>query len=196
MLLQLLCCCFCDKKALRGERFSTLVPYYASQRENIKMRFVWTAALFAAIAMSAPGQTPAGSDWGKVQAIRLDTAIRVSASASGKTTVCRLTFVDSDLLRCVETQTVFFFPIRKEREFPRTEVRSVKLSRQGLSTLVGTATGLGLGAGIGAAIDASAKSQEDPNLATALFGLLGGLFGSGVGSHTDFMAGPTIYRAP
>jgi hypothetical protein len=172
----------------------TLVPYYASQRENIKMRVVWTAALFAAIAMSAPGQTPAGSDWEKVQAIPLDTAIRVSTS--GKTTVCRLTFVDSDLLRCVETQTVFFFPIRKEREFPRTEVRSVKLSRQGLSTLVGTATGLGLGAGIGAAIDASAKSQEDPNLATALFGLLGALFGSGVGSHTDFMAGPTIYRAP
>jgi hypothetical protein len=157
------------------------------------LRLACTSALLTAI--TAQTQTPAGSDWSKVQAIPLDTAIRVSAS--GKTTVCRLTFVDQDLLRCVETQTLFFFPIRNDHEFQRTEVRSVKLSRQGLSTLAGAAIGAGAGAGIGAAIDAQAKDQaEEGHLLTVLFALFGGLFGSGIGKHTDFTAGPTIYRAP
>jgi hypothetical protein len=163
------------------------------------MRFVWTVALFGVMTGSGRGQAVAGADWGKVQALPLDTAIRVSASGrttSERTTVCRLTVVDSDLLRCVETRTVFFFPARREREFQRTELRSVKLSRQGLSTLAGAAVGLGAGAGIGAAIDAQAKDQvEEGHLVTVVLGFLGGVIGSGVGKHTDFVAGPTVYRA-
>ena len=157
---------------------------------------LWVAAVFAAaVSGIVHGQSaPAGSDWSRVEALGQDTKIRVSAS-SGRA-ICSVERVDRDSLRCVEIKTVFFVPVRKEREFPRVEVHTVKLSRQGVSTLAGGAIGLGAGVGIGAAIDASAKTNEDQNLGKILFGLFGGLLGVGIGMHTDFAAGPTIYRAP
>lgn len=73
----------------------------------------------------------------------------------------------------------------------------MRLSRSALSTVAGIAIGAGAGAAIGAGVDASAKNQvEEGHLATVLFALLGGMFGAGVGQHTDFLAGPLVYQAP
>jgi hypothetical protein len=92
---------------------------------------------------------------------------------------------------------IFFFPVHKQMDFARAEIRSVKLSRRGLSMLTGAAIGIGVGAGIGAGIDAQAKNQaEDGHLVPVLFGFIGGMLGAGAGSHRDFLAGPTIYRMP
>jgi hypothetical protein len=82
-------------------------------------------------------------------------------------------------------------------EFARTEVKSVKLARQQLSMLTGAAIGIGLGAGIGAGVDAQQKTPgEDGHLVPVLFGFLGGMLGAGIGNHTDFLAGPMVYKAP
>ena len=134
------------------------------------------------------------SDWSKVEALTRGTKIRVSAR--GARSICLVETVDSNSLECTEVRAILFFPIRTRQQFRRADVRTVKLSRQGVSTLAGTAIGLGAGAGIGAGIDASAKSNEDGNLATILLGLFGALIGSAVGEHTDFLAGPVIYQAP
>jgi hypothetical protein len=157
---------------------------------------LWVAVVFTvAVCSSVYGQTaPAGSEWSRVEALAQDTKIRVSAT-SGRT-ICLVERVDHDSLQCEEIKTVLFVPVRRARDFQRAEVHTVKLSRQGLSTLAGGAIGLGAGIGIGAAIDGSAKSNEDQSLGKVLFGLFGGLLGVGVGMHTDFAAGPTIYRAP
>jgi len=53
---------------------------------------------------------------------------------------------------------IFFFPVHKQMDFARAEIRSVKLSRRGLSMLTGAAIGIGVGAGIGAGIDAGQES--------------------------------------
>ena len=150
---------------------------------------LWQFGVAAALAQAA------GSDWSKVEALGQGTKIRVSAT-SGRT-VCKVERVDSDSLRCEEVKTVFFVPVRREHEFPRRDVRVVKLSKQGVSILAGTAIGLGAGAGIGAAIDASAKDQaEEGHLVAIVMGLFGALIGAGIGEHTDFAAGPVVYRAP
>lgn len=137
----------------------------------------------------------AGSDWTRVEALQPGTLLRVSSGS--RPSVCSFVAADSDSLTCMKTQTIFFFPVKRKLVFSQPEVISVKLSRQGISGLVGAGIGAGAGAGIGAAIDASAKDQvEEGHLVTVLFGILGGVMGAGIGSKMDFLAGPTIYRMP
>lgn len=104
---------------------------------------------------------------------------------------------DDDTLLCEERRIIVIVPVRRRIRFRRNDVQSIRLSRQGLSSLAGTAIGAGAGAGIGAGIDASAKNQvEEGHVVTVLFAFFGGLLGSGVGQHTDFLAGPVVYHAP
>ncbi len=133
--------------------------------------------------------------WDSLKRVAPDQSIRVRAMARRGST-CRFVQADDSTLTCVSRRSVFFVPVERTLQFPRTEVRSVRLSHQGLSTLVGTAIGAGAGAGIGAGLDATAKSHEDGNLLAAVLGLLGGVIGAGVGQHTDFLAGPVVYQAP
>ncbi len=72
----------------------------------------------------------------------------------------------------------------------------VRLARRGLSLVTGAAIGAGAGAGIGVAVDAGSSNHEYRSTLAVVFGLLGGLLGEGIGHHTDFLAGPTIYTAP
>jgi hypothetical protein len=142
----------------------------------------------------ASAQPKAGSDWSKVEAIQPGTMIRISSER--RPTVCSFVKADDDSLTCTKTQTIFFIPITRRLVYARQEVRLLKLSRQFLSGLTGAGIGAGAGAGIGAGLESQYNSNEDGHLATVVFAILGGVIGSGVGSTTDFLAGPVVYRAP
>lgn len=151
-----------------------------------------TFCLLCCTLSSLQGQS---SDWASVKRIPPGQLIRIGRIHRGIT--CSFVDADDDSLVCDKKQTILFFPVHRQITTPRGEVRSVRLSRQALSTLAGGAIGAGAGAGIGAAIDASAKNQaEEGHLAAVVFGLLGGVIGMGIGEGTDFLAGPAIYRAP
>ncbi len=133
--------------------------------------------------------------WDSLKRVAPDQSIRVRAMARRGST-CRLVQADDSTLTCVSRRRVFLVPVVRTLRFSRTEVRSVRLSHQGLSALVGTAIGAGAGAGIGFGLDATAKSHEDGDLLAVVMGLLGGIVGAGIGQDTDFLAGPVIYQAP
>ncbi len=59
------------------------------------------------------------------------------------------------------------------------------------------AIGVELEAESARAVDASAKNQvEEGHIMAVALGFLGGFFGAGIGRHTNFLAGPVVYRAP
>ncbi len=87
-------------------------------------------------------------------------------------------------------------PVRSVFRFRRSDIESVRISRRALSTLAGAAIGVRTGASSGAGIDASAENQvEEGHRMTVILGMLGGMLGSGIGAHTDFLAGPVVYSA-
>jgi hypothetical protein len=145
--------------------------------------------------VSMAGQQIAGSNWARVLQTDPGTVLRISSQRSR--TICSFIAADETSLTCSQTRTYFFFPVRQRLLFTKQEITSIKLSRRPLSILAGAAIGAGAGAGIGAAIDASAKNQvEEGHLVTVLGTLFGFGIGAGVGSSLDFLAGPTLYRAP
>lgn len=134
-------------------------------------------------------------DWSKVEQLHHGEPVKLRVTVGRQ--VCNFVSADDSALHCEYRRSVFFVPVRHRMEFPRADVLEVRLSRQGLSTLAGAAIGAGAGAGIGAGIDAQAKDQqEEGHLVTVLLGFLGAVIGGGVGQHTDFLAGPVVYRAP
>lgn len=78
----------------------------------------------------------------------------------------------------------------------RSDVRQVRFAKRPLSALAGTAIGVAAGVAIGAGLQSRNRSNEDGNLAAAVFGIFGGLIGEGVGEHTAFIHGAKIYVAP
>jgi hypothetical protein len=149
--------------------------------------------LFAHTSMQ--GQQVAGSDWTRVLATGPGTAIRV-ASQQGHAN-CTFIAADETSLTCSQTRTYFFFPVKQRLLFTKQEITAIKLSRRPLSFLAGAGIGAGVGAGLGAAVDSTAKNQADEgHIVTVLGGFFGFVIGAGVGSRLDFLAGPTIYRAP
>jgi hypothetical protein len=151
--------------------------------------------LFSLFAVASPVHAQIRGSWAAVQ--RLPTGQPIRIHTPHRYTVCNFESADDDSVRCIQHRLVLFVPVRSSQFFPRSDVQSIKLSRQAASTLLGTAIGLGAGAGIGAAVDASAKDQvEEGHLMTVVMAFLGALIGEGVGNHTDFLAGPVIYQAP
>jgi hypothetical protein len=145
-------------------------------------------------AATARAQPPAGSDWSRVEAIQAGTMVRISSQR--RPTICSFVKADADSLTCMKKQTVFFVPVTRRLFYNRQEVTLIKLSRQFLSGLAGAGIGAGAGAGIGAGLEAQYPSKEDGHLLTVVFAFLGGGLGAGIGAGTDFLAGPTVYRAP
>ncbi len=149
--------------------------------------------LIVALCLAVRLNAQANTGWESVKRVPAGELIRIRSSH--RITVCNFEHADDESLVCSARRTRFFIPVHSEQVFRRPDVQSVRISRRGLSTLTGTVAGLGAGAGIGAAIDASAKNQvEEGHIVTVLFGFFGGLIGSGIGHHTDFLAGPVIYR--
>ena len=166
--------------------------------KHVHGRLSWLLCLTAAVGMSAlrgiSAQQPAGSDWSRVQAVAAGTLVRVSYG--GRPVVCSFVSADTSSLICTRTRTFFFVPYTRRLVFPRSEVASVKLSRQFASGLTAAGIGAGAGAGIGAGIESQYSGNDDPHLLTIVLALFGAGIGSTIGSATDFLAGPTLYRAP
>ncbi|MDP9049700.1 MAG: hypothetical protein M3O31_03120 [Acidobacteriota bacterium] len=160
------------------------------QARLLSLAVAWVGLLCSA----ATAQPKAGSDWTKVQAIQSGTLVRISSQH--RPTICSFVAADEDSLTCTKTQTFFFVPVTHRLVYRKQEVTLVKLSRQFLSGLAGTGIGAGAGAGIGAGVESQYSGRDDPHLLTVVFAILGGAIGSGVGAGTDFLAGPTVYRAP
>ncbi len=144
-----------------------------------------------AIASPAPSPTPAIADsWHNLSAIAPHTHIHVAADHGGST--CYFIAADDQNLICGHKNG----SEKGRHVFPRTDVKSVKLTRYGVSTLGGLAIGAGAGAAIGfAAIRPQPNEFLDfSGVARAVCAVVGGLGGTAVGASTDMFRGPVIYR--
>jgi hypothetical protein len=152
--------------------------------------FLCLMFLSGACASLAAQTSAAGGSWDRLKHVPAGTNVHVAADKQRKT--CRIDTVDEATLRCSNGHGQY--------SFARDEVKSVKLTRYGRSTLVGAAIGVGAGAGIGAI---AGHAEDPPNdffhgLTTDAFTAIGGaaglIVGAAVGGPTDFLRGPLIYR--
>jgi hypothetical protein len=131
------------------------------------------------------------SDWNNVRILETGTAIVVKTKA-GEKYECVLKSTTSDSLTIVLNSGQ---ATRKLIDLRKDEVKEVrrKLSRV-TSTLIGTGIGTGIGIALGDPLDAKDKYGEDPGLAKAVFGFLGMVFGTAVGTRLRF-TGKRVYQA-
>jgi hypothetical protein len=130
---------------------------------------------------SSPVASPASaaSDWQRVERVPLHTKVHVDADKKGRT--CLLDSVNDQSLTCTSGHT--------GRTFSRAEIKSVKLTRYGWSTLGGLAIGLGVGGAI-------AATGPSDSIARGAAGGLCIVAGAVVGGMTDMFRGPVVYRRP
>jgi hypothetical protein len=137
-------------------------------------------------------QASGGGSWDRVRHLPAGTRVHVAADNQSKT--CALDLVDDATLRCSKGTSQY--------SFARAEVKSVKLTRYGRSTLVGLGIGLGVGAGVGAIAGHAQEKPNDffPGLSTEAYAAIGGtaglVAGGVIGRLTDFTRGPTVYLRP
>jgi hypothetical protein len=155
------------------------------------MALVLCGALVSARAEAAmPGQaaTPdMGDTWHNLVGLAPHSQMHVSADDGGKT--CYLIAVDEQSLTCGRKDG----GPKGQRVFPRAGVKSVKLTRYAVSTVVGA----GIGAGVGAAIGFGATQNPNGWFNGPVRGVVT-VVGAGVGALVcgpgDAFRGPTVYR--
>jgi len=142
---------------------------------------------------SLAAQVPSGdAGWERVRHLPAGSHVHVAGDKQSKT--CTLDLVDEATLRCSKGSSQY--------AFLRAEVKSVKLTRYGRSTLVSAVIGLGVGAGVGAIVGHAQEKPNDffPGLSTeacaAVGGAAGAIAGAAIGGPTDFLRGPVVYRKP
>jgi hypothetical protein len=120
-------------------------------------------------------QSPAhDSGWQRVQQLPLHTKVHISSDKKDKT--CPIGAVDEQSITCSGGIS-----------FSRAEIKSIKMTRYGWSTL----GGFGIGFGVGAAIAATGPSDSIARGGAASACLIGGAV---IGGVSDMFRGPTIYR--
>jgi len=144
-------------------------------------------------AMASPAPSPShaiADTWNNLSAVAPHTHIHVAADGSGAT--CYFIAVDDQNLTCGHKNG----SDKGRHVFARAQVKSVKLTRYGTSTLGGAAIGTGAGAAIGfAAIRPHPGEFLDfTGIGRAISTVIGGLGGTAVGASTDMFRGPTVYR--
>jgi hypothetical protein len=128
-----------------------------------------------------------GDTWHNLSALPAHSQMHVSVDDGGST--CYLIAVDEQSLTCGRKDG----GAKGQHVYPRASVKSVKLTRYGVSTVAGAGIGAGVGLGVGLA------GTQNPNgwFNGAIRGVLAGL-GAGVGAlacgPTDAFRGPTVYR--
>ena len=157
------------------------------------MKLLLFVMLLCGASASLAAQAPSGDvGWDRVRYLPAGSHVHVAGDKLSKT--CTLDLVDEATLRCSKGSSQY--------SFLRAEVKTVKLTRYGRSTLVGAMIGAGAGAGIGAI---AGHAQEQPGdwfygLETEAFAAIGAgaglIAGGAIGGPTDFLRGPTIYRRP
>ena len=153
------------------------------------MKILLVVLFVCGASVSLAAQT---SDWDRLRRVPAGTRVHVATDNRSKT--CSVDLIDEATLRCSKGASQY--------SFLRADVKSVKLTRYGRSTLVGTVIGLGVGAGVGAIVGHAQEKPNDffPGLSTeasaAVGGAVGAVAGAAIGGPTDFLRGPTIYRRP
>jgi hypothetical protein len=137
---------------------------------------------------STASPPPAGSNWQHVQALPAGTSIYVKAG--GSTKQCSLTSVDADNLTCTRG---------KPTTFQRTAIKSIKVPRRTLSTLILAGAGAGLGVIVVKGVDATVfRSFDGGRVKGSVYaggaGIGAVLFGT-IGFFTD-AARSTVFKAP
>jgi hypothetical protein len=141
-------------------------------------------ALRAAAAASTPDL---GDTWRNLTALPPHTEMHVSADNEGRT--CYLITADEQSLTCGRKDG----SAKSQHMYPRPTVKSVKLTRYGISTLAGA----GIGAGVGAAVGFG--GTQNPNgwfngAVRGVFTVLGAGLGALACGPADAFRGPTIYK--
>jgi hypothetical protein len=140
-------------------------------------------------------QASLGNSWPHLSALPGGTRIHVSSDKKSHT--CYFQSADDASLVCSGKHGG-----GKSYSFPRSEVRSVKLTRYTVSTLAGMGIGAGAGFGIGAAAGQAVApktnssfdfSSLDREAITLLGGVFGFIAGGAVGGPADFLRGPVVY---
>jgi hypothetical protein len=125
--------------------------------------------------LSMQGQSPAhDSGWLRVQQLPLHTKVHISSEKKAKT--CPVAAVDEQSVTCANGTS-----------FSRAEIKSIKLTRYGWSTL----GGLGIGFGVGATIAATGPNDSLTRGGAAGLCVIGGAV---IGGVSDMFRGPTIYQ--
>jgi hypothetical protein len=138
----------------------------------------------------------ASSDsWHHLSALPAGTHVHISSDKHSRT--CYFQSSDDAHLICTRGHSS-----GTSYTFSRSEVRTVKLTRYGLSALAG----MGIGAGAGLAIGAAAAPRSSTSsfdlsgigrpIDIAISGVIGFLAGGAIGGPTDFLRGPVVYRRP
>jgi hypothetical protein len=174
------------------------------------LRFAFATLSLLTLTLStlaqSPKPSPAGSDWSRVQHLAAGTAVHVRKKPPAPHTTifpridfdCLFVSASDDELVCTSSNKILFFPVHQELHIAHPDIATVRLTRRDRSALVGEAIGVGAGLGFTAlaGVTNSEPGHSEDALAYTLFAILGGAIGYGIGHATDFMGGPTIYRAP
>jgi hypothetical protein len=125
-----------------------------------------------------------------VQHLALHTKVHVVSDKMKRT--CSIDSVAEESLVCSSGHSVV--------SFPRPEIKSIKLTRRGVSALGGAAIGAGVGFIIGfAATQGQSKDAivfVSPGEAGGVTAVIGAVVGAAIGAPTDFLRGPTVYQRP
>jgi hypothetical protein len=157
------------------------------------------SALYAQQTPPAATQPTAGGNWERVKKLPALTKVHLTTEHGGKT--CRIFAVTDDTLTCAKGGNSAGAVLQ------RTEIKRIKLTHYGRSTLVGAGIGGGIGAVAGAI---GGRSKPCPTGQTfclnglgigaggvaAIFGVAGAVAGSVVGGTTDLARGSSIYTRP
>ncbi len=140
----------------------------------------------------------AGSNWERVKALPPKTNVHLTTDQGGKT--CHVFAVSDDTFTCAKGSAA-------GDVIQRAQIKHIKLTHYGRSTL----TGAGIGGGIGA-ISGAIGGRTKPCPAgqgfclngigigaggvAAIFGVAGGLLGAAIGGPLDITRGSAIYVRP
>ena len=145
--------------------------------------FIAFSTLSLGVVTTAFAQAPLGSNWDHLKALPQHTRLHVSADKMRHT--CYLLSVDDATLVC------------GRYTFPRAEVKSVKLTRYGVSYGGGAAIGAGIGAGVGLGVSAATDDAFFKNEKASFAGggaAVGAVLGALIIGPLDLFRGPTVYR--
>ena len=133
---------------------------------------------------------PLSDGWNHVKSLQAHQHMHVAADHGGST--CYFISADDASLTCGRRDG----GQKGQHVFPRADVKSIKLTRRGISTAGGLGIGLVAGGVIGAAAIRPDPSGFNLGLGAARAGaaVIGGIGGAVVGGTTDMFRGPVIYR--
>ena len=152
------------------------------------MRKLVLVALLCGTTVSLHAQAAAVADtWGHLSALPAHSHMHVSTDAGSKT--CYLIAVDESSLTCGRQDG----GPKGQRVFHRADVKMVKLTRYGVSTLAGAAIGGGAGAAVGFGVTQNPQGWFN-GAVRGVFAIFGGVAGAAITGPTDAFRGPVVYR--